>query len=179
VSLAAPDTPFYYYHIPVKTDVSISGSLFLERALDRIPMLEGIKYSHTDMLDLGRCLDIAGDALQVFFGQDENLLAALALGVDGAIGSTYNFAASLYHHLIAAFQQGDMSAARTDQAKARELAVLLHEYRDIVGTKAAMRAIGLDCGPPRLPLRALSEEEYKAFHVRLTDIGFFDYCSRV
>jgi len=179
VSLAAPDTPFYYYHIPVKTDVPISGSAFLLEAKERIPALAGIKYSHSDMLDLGQCLDIAGDTLQVFFGQDENLLAALALGVHGAIGSTYNFATPLYHRLIDAFQAGDLSTARAWQAKSRALATVLHESRDIVGTKAAMRAIGIDCGPVRLPLRSLSEEEYKSFHVRLTDIGFFDYCSKV
>lgn len=179
VSQDAPDTPFFYYHIPGKTDVPITGSEFLLEAKDRIPMLAGIKYSHSDMLDLGRCLDIAGDTLRVFFGQDENLLAALALGVHGAIGSTYNFATPLYHRLVEAFQAGDLSTARSWQAKARELAMVLHEYRDIVGTKAAMRAIGIDCGPVRLPLRSLTEEEYKAFHVRLTDIGFFDYCCRV
>lgn len=179
ISLVAPNTPFYYYHIPVKTGVDITGSAFLEQALPRIPTLKGIKYSHSDLMDLGQCLDIAGDNLQVLFGQDENLLAALALGVDGAIGSTYNFAAPLYHHLIAAYQQGEIEVARADQAKARQLAGLLHQYRDIVGTKAAMRAIGIDCGPARLPLRSLSEEEYKAFHAELTEIGFFDYCCKV
>jgi N-acetylneuraminate lyase len=40
------------------------------------------------------------------------LLSALSVGAYGAVGSTYNFAAPLYHEIIEAYQQGDMELAQ-------------------------------------------------------------------
>ncbi len=179
IAKAAPDTPFYYYHIPANTGVDFPMIEFLRRGNREIPTLAGIKYSHSDMMDLGQCLEFENGTYQIFFGQDENLLSALALGVQDAIGSMYNFAAPLFLRIIDAFNQGDFKTARQAQSRARQLADVLQRFHDVVATKAAMRAIGIDCGPPRLPLHRLSEEEYTQFHAALNEIGFFEYASEV
>ncbi|HKJ66827.1 MAG TPA: dihydrodipicolinate synthase family protein [bacterium] len=178
VASAAPDTPFYYYHIPAHTGVDFPMIEFLKRGHKYIPTLAGIKYSHADMMDLGQCLEFEDGKYQIFFGQDENLLAALALGVEDAIGSMYNFAAPLFLRIVDAIQHGDFQTARQAQSRARQLAVVLERFHDVVATKAAMRAIDIDCGPPRLPLHRLSEEEYTQFHAALNGIDFFDYASK-
>ncbi len=41
----------------------------------------------------------------------EYLLAALACGATGGVGSSYNFAAPNYHRLINAFARGDMESS--------------------------------------------------------------------
>jgi N-acetylneuraminate lyase len=41
-----------------------------------------------------------------------------------------------------------------------------------------MKFLGIDCGPNRLPLQTISEEEEKALKVELDDIGFFNYCNK-
>jgi len=179
VAAAAPDTPFYYYHQPGFSGVSLPMPEFLRMAGERIANLAGLKFSDGDLMAFGQCLDLAEGRFDILFGADEALLAALALGGRGAIGSTYNFAAPLFHGIIRAFEAGDMAAARAGQRRARELVEVLREFGGLTAIKAAMKAIGIDCGPCRLPLRTLTDGEYEQFCARLDEIGFFTYCSKV
>jgi len=179
VASAAPETPFYYYHQPGNSGVCFPMVEFLKIGAERIGSLAGLKYSYGDMMDFGRCLDFAGGKFDILFGVDEMLLAALALGARGAIGSTYNFAAPLYHNIIEAYHTGDMAAAQAEQARARELVAVLMEFGDQPAIKAATKAIGIDCGPCRLPVRTLSDEQYERFRAALEQIGFFTYCSKL
>jgi N-acetylneuraminate lyase len=179
VASAAPRTPFYYYHQPANSGVCFPMIDFLKAASTRIPTLAGLKYTHGDMMDFARCLDFEDGRFNVLLGQDENLLAGLALGARGAIGSTYNFAAPLYQTIIRAYEQGDMPAARRDQHRARELVAVLIRYGAAGAIKAAMKVIGIDCGPCRLPQASLSDAKYTEFRSDLERIGFFTYCSKV
>jgi N-acetylneuraminate lyase len=179
VASAAPQTPFYYYHQPANSGVCFPMVDFLRIAADKIPNLAGLKYTHGDLVDFGRCLDFEGGRFNILIGQDENLLAALALSARGAIGSTYNFAAPLYQRIINAYEAGDMSAAQKEQSLARELAAVMGKFGDAPAMKAAMKIIGIDCGPCRLPWRSLSDREYHQLWAELERIGFFSYCSKV
>jgi N-acetylneuraminate lyase len=179
VASAAPQTPFYYYHQPANSGVCFPMADFLRIAADRIPNLAGLKYSHGDLVDFGRCLDFEGGRFNILPGQDDNLLAALALGARGAIGSTYNFAAPLYWRIINAYEAGDMTTARKEQARARELIAVMGKFGDAAAIKATMKIIGIDCGPCRLPQRNLSDKEYHQLRAELERIGFFNYCSTV
>jgi len=179
VAAAAPDTPFYYYHQPENSGVYFPMVDFLKIGAEQISTLAGLKYTYGDMMDFGQCLDFAGGGFDVLFGRDEMLLAALALGASGAIGSTYNFAAPLYHDVINAYQAGDMAAAQAAQSRAREMVAVFDEFGGQPAMKAVMKAIGIDCGPCRLPLRTLSDEQYERLCARLEQIGFFTYCSKV
>lgn len=179
VASAAPDTPFYYYHQPGFSGVSLPMPEFLGIAGKRIANLAGLKYSDGDLMGFGQCLDFAGGSFDILFGVDEALLGALALGARGAIGSTYNFAAPLFHEIVRAFEAGDMASAQAGQKRARELVAVLIEFGGLTAIKAVMKVIGIDCGPCRLPLRTLSDGEYEEFCARLEKIGFFTYCSKV
>jgi N-acetylneuraminate lyase len=56
IASAAPTLPFYYYHIPSRTGVSVSMYEFFEAAHARIPTLVGMKYTHWNMIDFADCL---------------------------------------------------------------------------------------------------------------------------
>src|SRR5207249_3402399 len=78
VAAAAPGLPFYYYHIPSRTGVSVAVAEFLQRAADAIPTLAGAKYSHPDLMDYLCCLRLQNGRFDLLFGLDEMLLPALA-----------------------------------------------------------------------------------------------------
>ena len=103
--------PFYYYDIPVMTGVLFPMPDFLDRAALRIPSFAGIKFTNPDLMAYLRCLRSDGGRFDVAWGIDEYLLAAVALGAAGAVGSSYNFAAPIYHRLLAAMDRGDLAAA--------------------------------------------------------------------
>jgi N-acetylneuraminate lyase len=177
---AAPELPFYYYHIPDMTGVIFSMADFLEAAKDRIPNLAGIKYTHDDLMDFELCRMVDGGRFDMLFGRDEILLCALALGSRGAIGCTYNFAAPLYRRLIDAFDSCDFATARQLQGLSMRLVRLLKRSGGSFNSaaKAVMKMRGVDCGRVRLPLRDLTEEQCHRLENQLELMEFFQICPR-
>ncbi|XP_077934209.1 N-acetylneuraminate lyase isoform X4 [Halichoerus grypus] len=87
VATAAPALPFYYYHIPALTGVKIRAEELLDGIQDKIPTFQGLKFSDTDLLDFGQCVDQNRQQQFAFlFGVDEQLLSALVMGATGAVG---------------------------------------------------------------------------------------------
>jgi len=177
---AAPDLPFYYYHIPSMTGVDFRMAEFLEAAAPRIPNLGGIKFTSGDLMDFGLCLELADGKYDILFGMDEYLLCGLVIGGRGAIGSTYNFAAPLYTRLIESFARGDLEEARALQVRSMKMVRLLEGtgVHFLGAAKAVMKMVGVDCGPVRPPLGNLTAEQYRALQAELEKLGFFDYCSK-
>jgi len=171
---AAGDLPFYYYHIPVITGVALPMHELLAAAEDHGLRLAGMKFTYEDLADLRLCLE-SGDC-EMLFGRDEILLAALALGVGGAIGSTYNYAAPLYRRMWQAFEAGDLATARTCQSRSIAMIEALRRAGGGVPPgKALMKLIGLDLGPCRSPLRLPDDDTVGRLERELRDIGFFDW----
>ena len=180
VAAAAPELPFYYYHIPCVTGVTIPAFDFLRAAADKIPNLAGIKFTHENLMDFAACVRWEGGRFDALFGRDEMLLAGLAVGAEGAIGSTYNYAAPVYHRVIAAYKRGDLSAAQAEQARANAMIAVLIRYGGMPPAgKAFMKAIGLDCGTVRLPLRPLADEQAEALRAEAEAAGFFGFASKI
>lgn len=87
VAAAAPALPFYYYHIPSLTGVKIRAEELLNGIQDKIPTFQGLKFSDTDLLDFGQCVDQNHHRqFALLFGVDEQLLSALIMGATGAVG---------------------------------------------------------------------------------------------
>lgn len=179
VGKVAPKTGLYFYHIPVLTGVNVSMIEFLEHMEDKLPNFLGIKYTHSDMMEYNRCLNFAGEKYDILWGWDEVFLGGMAMGARGGVGSTFNYAAPLYHQLMEAFYAGDLLKARKLQEKSIDIVRLLGKYGGIATGKAYMRAMGLDCGKFRLPVQNISEVQYEAFLEDLQTIGFFQYMSKM
>lgn len=177
IASSAEELPFYYYHIPAVSGVNLSMIDFLKAGRDRIPNLAGIKFSYEDLMDFSQCLRLDENRFNILFGKDELLLPALSLGAKGAVGSTYNFAAPLYHIIMTAHQAGDVRTAQAEQARAVDMISVMLRFGGIPAGKAIMKMIGIDCGPVRLPLRNLSKEQCDELYTELDRIGFFTYCS--
>jgi N-acetylneuraminate lyase len=178
VADAAPQLPFFYYHMPAMTGVHIAAVEFLGLAANRIPTLAGVKFTHEDLQDFRAAAAFAPDRFPVLFGRDEILLAALEVGARGAVGSTYNYAAQVYHRIMQAHGAGDTATAKREQAKARAFIDVMAAAGGQPAGKAIMRLTGIDCGPVRLPMRTLSEAQTKVLRAQLEAVGFFEFASR-
>jgi N-acetylneuraminate lyase len=163
VGREVPDTPLYFYHIPVLSGVNIPMISLIQHLAPMLPNFAGIKYTHEDFMDYQSCLNFDNGRFDLLWGRDENMLAALALGAQGAVGSTYNYAAPLYHQLIEAFDAGNLPLARQLQQRSIDMIRLLGKYGGIATGKAYMRYIGFDCGAFRSPIRNPTHEEYERF----------------
>lgn len=175
VASAAPRTPFYFYDIPALTGVAFPMPGFLEVASARIPNLAGIKFTNADLMAYQQCLRAQDGRFDVPWGVDECLLAAMALGASGGVGSTYNFAAPVYHRMIAAFRRGDLEAARAEQHRSVQLVELLASFGYMAAAKAVMGFLGVDVGSARLPNPSLAAEDRALLRTRLERLGYFSW----
>jgi N-acetylneuraminate lyase len=172
VADGAPRLPFYYYDIPEVTGVTLRTAGVMAEAADAIPNFAGVKFSNPDLVSLQECLGFRGGRYDVLFGIDEVLLAAVALGVRGAVGSTYNFAAPAYRRMLSAFEAGDHDTARRIQRMSVEAVRMLDRFGGLAANKAVMSLVGIDCGPVRPPLRNLSRTETAALRDEFAALDF-------
>lgn len=179
VAAAAPNLPFYYYHMPGMTGVTIPAADFLESVNGQIPTLAGVKFTHENLMDFARSAEVSSGQYTMLFGRDEILLSGLVLGARGAVGSTYNFAAPLYHRIIDAFDRGDLASARRDQSRAMEFIDVLGRHGGLSAGKSVMKLIGVDCGPVRLPLRPIKDKDESSLREELERVGFFEYACKL
>lgn len=176
VAAAAPDLPFYYYHIPGLTGVNLDMVEFLRQGAARIPTLAGIKYSAPTLYEFQACTAFDGGRFNMLFGVDEMLLSGLAAGAHGAVGSTYNFAAPLYQAILQAFAAGETAEAQRLQLLSAQMVLkVIGSYRALPSLKTMMDFAGVECGPPRLPQVALAPTERAALHADLAALGFLEW----
>lgn len=173
VAAAAPKLPFYYYDIPPMTGVTLPTTEVLRRAAKAIPNLAGVKFSNADLLTLQECVNLDGGRFDVLFGVDEYLMAAVVLGANGAVGSTYNYAAPAYHRMLAAVAKGDLEAARREQFGSVQLVRALIDFGGLRAGKAILKMLGVDCGPVRPPIGPMTAEDEAALYERVKGLEIF------
>ena len=173
IASAAPETPFYYYHIPKFSGNDASMVDFLAAAAKRIPSLRGVKFSDLYTADYQSCLELDHGRFDVLWGCDEMLLSALVVGARAAVGSTYNFMAPLYLRAMDAYDNGDLRAARGHMSAVLKILRVLNGRHVALAPamKFAMGVIGLDCGPSRAPLDSVSQEAGQALRQDLLESG--------
>lgn len=159
IAAGAPTVPFFYYHIPSVTGIAVPAAEIARLAIDRIPNFAGVKFTGDDLGDLGRVIDLCGDTRRVFFGRDDMLLPAMALGVRAAVGMTFNYTTPVARALVAAFDAHDLPEARRQQKSIRDLLGASAPYGLINGLKGVAAIVGVAVGPCRAPLLTLAKSE--------------------
>ncbi|MBI9065052.1 MAG: dihydrodipicolinate synthase family protein [Marinilabiliaceae bacterium] len=178
VGAAVPDLPVYFYHIPVLTGVDIPMIELVKALHGKMPNFAGVKYTHEDFMDYLSCLHFADGQYDMLWGRDENLLAALALGAEGGVGSTYNYAMPLYTKLIDDYKKGDIVSARQLQQQSIDMIRLLGKYGGIGTGKAFMRYVGIECGQFRSPIKPMTEGAYDSFVKDVDALGMSELFSK-
>lgn len=178
IAAVVPQMPFYYYHIPVLTGAEFAMYDLLQAIDGKIPNFAGIKYTHEDFMDFLSCMNYKNGKYDMLWGRDENMLPALALGTTGAVGSTFNYAPSLYYDMISAFNRNDLRTANELQQKSIDMIRLLGKYGGIATGKAYMKLVGLDCGEFRLPVKNMSAEQFEAFKKDTEQLNFSSFSSQ-
>ena len=130
------------------------------------------------MISYRRSLDVAGDRFDLPWGSDEALLAALATGARGAVGSTYNWAPQLYLKLIDAFTAGDLAEARRLQSTSIAMVDALSASGFMGTAKALMCRLGVPVGPARAPLTNPTDAQMDAVMSTLDGLGFAEWGTR-
>jgi len=180
IASAAPELPFYYYHIPAFNGAFLSMYDFLNAVDGRIPNFAGIKYTFESLYEYNRCRRYQNGKFDMLHGQDETILPCLAMGgAQGGIGGTTNYNGRCLTGILEAWEKGDLEKARQLQDFAQDVIDVICNFRgNIVGGKRIMKLIGLDLGPNRVPFMSVTEEEEQELRRQLEAIDFFSHCNK-
>ena len=180
IASAAPQLPFYFYHIPAFNGAYLSMLDLLKAVDGRIPNFAGIKYTFESIYEYNRCRRYKDGKYDMLHGQDETILPCLAMGgAQGGIGGTTNYNGRVLTGILEAWAAGDLERARELQNYAQDVIDVICHYRgNIVGGKRIMKLIGLDLGPNRTPFQNVTDEEEQQLRRELEAIDFFSKCNR-
>lgn len=150
------DNKMIIYSIPALTGVNISLDQFAE--LFENEKIIGVKFTAGDFYLLERMRTTFPDKL-LYAGFDEMLLSATVLGVDGAIGSTFNVNGKRARQIFELAKQGEVEQARKVQHETNDFITELLNNGLYQTLKEIMKEKGIDAGYCRKPMKELSEQK--------------------
>jgi N-acetylneuraminate lyase len=114
----ASGLPMLVYHIPAFSGVNMGINEMSQFLLD--DRFIGIKFTSNDFFTLEQAKAAFPDKL-VYNGYDEMIMSGLAMGADGAIGSTYNFMADKFVKIYNLMKENKIEEAREIQNSANKI----------------------------------------------------------
>ncbi|XP_052894834.1 N-acetylneuraminate lyase A-like [Anopheles moucheti] len=132
-----PAIPFFYYHIPMFTDVNVHMPTFLDDAEKEISNFRGIKYTSGDLDQGSACLKVGRT---IFLGADSIVCGAVAAGFDSFIMTTLNICPELALEIITDVNRGAVKDARDKQRQLNaHIATILKHGDWVSAMKKAFR----------------------------------------
>jgi N-acetylneuraminate lyase len=151
----ASDLPMVLYYIPSRTGGKFDVA-FLER-LSQSEKVSGIKFTDMNLFLMEQVASRIQDKY-LYYGCDEMLLGGLALGANGGIGSTYNFAGWRILRLAAALDAGDLATARHHQRIVNGYLEVMFKAGLLSSLKYILNRLGVESGQCRRPVATPSPE---------------------
>ena len=142
--------PVILYNVPSRTGLNIAPETALE--LSKHPLINGIKEASGNISQVAKVAALCGDALNIYSGNDDQVVSLLALGGKGVISVVSNVAPELVHNCCQAFFDGDTAKACALQLEMLPLEEALFCEVNPIPVKYAMNVLGWNAGECRLPL---------------------------
>ncbi len=151
------ELPIIVYNVPSRTGVSMNAEIY--RQLSRHPLINGVKEASGSTDLVLRTLDACGDELNIWSGNDGQIVPIMALGGKGVISVLANLCPEVTAELTAACLRGDYETAASMQKHYMALIDALFCEVNPIPVKTAMNLMGLGVGPLRMPLCQLDDEK--------------------
>lgn len=148
--------PILLYNVPPRTGVDVPVSVY--KRLSHIPNVAGVKEASRDITKITRIRSQCGPEFSVYTGSDDLIVPALSLGGQGVVSVLSNICPTETQAMAKAALDGDFDTAAALQCQLQPLVDLLFCESNPIPVKAALQAIGYDCGDCRLPLTGLTAE---------------------
>lgn len=148
------DLPIILYNVPSRTGLTIQPETF--RELARHPRIVAVKEASGNIVDAARTAALCGADLDLYSGNDDQIVPILSLGGKGVISVLSNIMPEQTHDICARFLAGDVAGSRQLQLELLDLIDGLFCEVNPIPVKAAMNMMGFDVGECRMPLAPMS-----------------------
>ena len=148
--------PIIMYNVPSRTGVNIlpETAVTLAKEVDNIV---GIKEASGNIGQVARLAALADGCIDIYSGNDDQIVPLLSLGGIGVISVLSNIAPKMTHDIVASYLNGDVETSRKLQLQAMDLNDVLFCEVNPIPVKAALNMMGMCEGNLRSPLCEMSE----------------------
>lgn len=159
--------PCLAYNVPSRTGVNILPTTYLE--LSKHENIVGFKEANGNISSMAKTMSLVGDELDMYSGDDDQIVPILSLGGKGVISVLSNVLPREAHNICSLFFEGKIKESRELQFKYLELIGALFCDVNPIPVKAAMAKLGYCSEELRLPLYPLDDQNrarlYKAMEI--------------
>lgn len=165
----AGQLPAVIYNVPGRTSVNILPATIEELARDE--RVIGVKEACGDISQIAELARRLPDHVFLWSGNDDQIVAIMALGGKGVISVLGNIAPRQTSRIAHAFLDGDVATARALQLRYLPLIAALFAEANPIPVKTAVGWLGFDVGPVRLPLTEISENVRQRLITAMQEAG--------
>ena len=165
----AVEKPIILYNVPSRTGVGIEPATYL--ALADHPNIVGIKEANGNISKIVETAALVGDKLDLYSGNDDQIVPILAMGGKGVISVLSNVMPARTVEICRRFFDGDVAGAAREQTRLLPLINALFSEVNPIPVKAAMAELGWCENYLRLPLTPMEEEHWAKLKGIMRDKG--------
>ena len=146
----AVDLPCILYNVPSRTGCNLTAASLAQLA--KHPNINAVKEASGNISQVAEIAAACGEELNIYSGNDDQIVPLLALGGKGVISVLSNVAPRYTHDICAKWFAGDTAGSLAMQLAALPLCKALFADVNPIPVKWAMNRLGWHAGACRLPL---------------------------
>ena len=162
--------PIIMYSVASRTGCNIEPAT-AARLIKEVDNIVGIKEASGKISQVAKIMHLTDGKADLYSGNDDQIVPILSLGGKGVISVLSNVAPQETHDICAKFFEGDVKGSLELQLKAIPLIEQLFCEVNPIPVKKAMKLMGMDCGPLRMPLTELTPQHEESLAKAMTEFG--------
>lgn len=162
--------PIILYSVASRTGVNIEPST-VATLVKETENIVAVKEASGNIAQVARIMELTDCKVDLYSGNDDQIVPLLALGGKGVISVLSNIAPRETHDICAKFFDGDIAGSRDLQLKALPLVDQLFCEVNPIPVKKAMNLMGMEVGNLRMPLTELTEVHTETLKKAMTEFG--------
>ena len=162
--------PILLYNIPGRTGVTIQPET-IASLCKNVANIVGVKEASGNFSAMATMMNLADGQVDLYSGNDDQIVPLLALGGKGVISVLSNIAPAQTHAICQAFFDGNPAESARLQLAAIPLITELFREVNPIPVKAAMNLMGKGVGPLRLPLTEMEPQNQEKLRDAMTAYG--------
>ena len=147
------NVPMILYNVPSRTGVNILPETYVELA--KHPRIVATKEASGDLSQVAKIKALCGDNLDIYSGNDDQIVPILSLGGKGVISVLSNVMPKEAHEICSLYFEGKIEESAKMQTDYLELINNLFIEVNPIPVKTALGLMGYNVGNLRMPLFAM------------------------
>lgn len=165
----ASTKPVILYNVPSRTGIGIQPETYVKLA--QHPNIAAIKEANSDISKIVETFSLVGDQLDIYSGNDDQIVPILSMGGQGCISVLSNVVPKETVAITDQFFAGNVAEAARLQCQFMPLIRSLFCESNPIPVKAAMSALGFCENYLRLPLVPMEQDHYETMLQRMRALG--------